>query len=181
LGENTNTTIIHYTVNNYFTYKNTFGTDHTLDATLGTSYEYSRNNGNDIQGQQFPSDAYKQIASAAVKSGGTSTQTEYSFVSYFARANYAFKSKYLLSVSGRTDASSRFGANNRYGFFPAGSVGWVISQEDFLKNSNTLSNLKLKASYGLTGNAEIPEYAAFGLFSGDAGYNGVPGQRFYQP
>ncbi|HMG08170.1 MAG TPA: TonB-dependent receptor [Mucilaginibacter sp.] len=179
-GENTNTTIIHYTVNNYFTYKNTFGTDHTLDATLGTSYEYSRNNGNDIQGQQFPSDAYKQIASAAVKSGGTSTQTEYSFVSYFARANYAFKSKYLLSVSGRTDASSRFGANNRYGFFPAGSVGWVISQEEFLKNSNTLSNLKLKASYGLTGNAEIPEYAAFGLFSGDAGYNGVPGQRFFQ-
>ncbi|MDN3550291.1 SusC/RagA family TonB-linked outer membrane protein [Mucilaginibacter aquaedulcis] len=179
-GENTNTTIIHYTVNNYFTYKNTFGTDHTLDATLGTSYEYSRNNGNDVKGQQFPSDAYKQIASAAVISGGTSTQTEYSFVSYFARANYAYQSKYLLSVSGRTDASSRFGANNRYGFFPAGSVGWVLSQEEFLKNSNTLSNLKLKASYGLTGNAEIPEYAAFGLFSGDAGYNGVPGQRFYQ-
>ncbi|MCS3734647.1 SusC/RagA family TonB-linked outer membrane protein [Mucilaginibacter dorajii] len=179
-GENTNTTIVHYTVNNYFTYKNAFGNDHTLDATLGTSYEYNHYMGNDIQGQQFPSDSYKQIIDAAVKSGGYSSQTEYSFVSYFARANYAYKSKYLLSVSGRTDASSRFGANNRYGFFPAGSVGWVLSEEDFLKNSNLVSNLKVKASYGLIGNAEISNYAALGLFYGDAGYNGVPGQRFYQ-
>jgi TonB-linked SusC/RagA family outer membrane protein len=179
-GENTNTTVIHYTINNYFTYKNTFGTDHTLDATLGTSYEYSNTKGNDIQGQQFPSDAYKQIIDAAVKSGGYSKQQEYTFVSYFARANYAFKSRYLLSLSGRTDASSRFSSNNRYGFFPAASAGWVLSEEDFLKDSKTLSNLKLKVSYGLTGNGEIPNYASLGLFYGDAGYNGVPGQRFYQ-
>ncbi|TSD64574.1 TonB-dependent receptor [Inquilinus sp. KBS0705] len=179
-GENTNNSIIHYTVNNYVTYKNVFASDHALDITGGMSYEYSHFVGNDIQGQQFPSDAYKQIESAAVKSGGTSTQNEYSFVSYFGRANYAYKSKYLLSVSARTDASSRFGANNRYGFFPAASAGWILSQEDFLKNSNTLSNLKLKTSYGLTGNAEIGNYAALGLFSGDAGYNGTAGQRYYQ-
>lgn len=179
-GENTNTTVVHYTVNNYFTYKNSFGENSTLDATLGTSYEYANKKGNDIQGQQFPSDAYKQIIDAAVKSGGYSKQEEYSFVSYFARANYAYKSKYLLSVSGRTDASSRFSANHKYAFFPAGSVGWVLSQEDFLKNSNTISNLKLKASYGLIGNAEIDPYASLGLFYGDAGYNGVPGQRTYQ-
>lgn len=179
-GENTNTSIVHYTINNYFSYKTLFGTDHSLDATLGTSYEYNHYMGNDIQGTQFPSDAYKQIVSAAVKSGGYSSQSEYSFVSYFARANYAYKSKYLLSASARTDASSRFSKNNRYGFYPAASAGWVISQEDFLKDSKSLSNLKLKVSYGLTGNAEIPNYASLGLFSGDAGYNGVPGQRFYQ-
>lgn len=179
-GENTNTTLLHYTVNNYFSYKSIFGQDHSLDATLGTSYEYYHSMLNDIQGQQFPSDAYKQITSAAVKSGGTSNQAEYSFVSYFSRINYAYKSKYLLSLSARYDASSRFGSNNRYGFFPAGSVGWILTQEDFLKDVTFLNNLKIKASYGLTGNAETGNYAALGLFSGNAGYNGSAGQAPFQ-
>lgn len=179
-GENTNNSIIHYTVNNYINYKNIFATNHSLDVTAGTSYEYSHFVGNDIQGQQFPSDAYKQIASAAVKSGGSSSQSEFSFVSYFARANYAYKGKYLLSASARTDASSRFGVNSRYGFFPAVSAGWILSEESFLKSSTFLSNLKLKAGYGLTGNAEVGDYPALGLFAGDAGYNGSAGQRFIQ-
>lgn len=179
-GENTQTTVSHFTVNNYFTYKDSFGADNTLDATVGTSYEYYDNTGNDIQGQQFPSDSYKQIIDAAVKAGGYSKRAEYSFVSYFARANYAYKSKYLLSVSATAQGSSRFSSNNRYGYFPAASAGWVLTQEDFLKDSKIFSNLKLKGSYGLTGNGEIGNYAALGLFYGDAGYNGVPGQRFYQ-
>lgn len=178
-GQNTNTGIIHYTVNNYLTYKNVFG-DHSLDITGGMSYEYNHVVGNDIQGQQFPSDAYKQIASAAVKSGGSSSQSEYSFVSYFARANYNYQGKYLLSASARTDASSRFGTNNRYGFFPAASAGWIISNEDFMKDSRIISNLKLRGGYGLAGNAEIGNYDALGLFSGDAGYNGSAGQRYFQ-
>ena len=179
-GENTQTTLINYTVNNYVTYRNVFAIDHALDVTAGTTYQFQNLSGNDIQGQEFPSDAYKQIQSAAVKPGGYSIQSEFSFLSYFARANYAYKGKYLLSGSARYDASSRFGVNNRYGFFPAGSVGWIISQEDFLKDARVLSNLKLKASYGLMGNAEIGNYAALGLFSGDAGYNGAAGQRFFQ-
>jgi len=179
-GQNTNTSIVHFTVNNFLTYKNTFATDHVLDITAGTSYEYSHLMGNDIQGKQFPSDSYKEIASAAVKSGGSSSQSEFSFVSYFARANYAYKSKYLLSASVREDASSRFGANNRYGTFPSASVGWVLSQERFLNSWQALSELKLRASVGLTGNAEIGDYSSLGLFSGDAGYNGTPGQRFTQ-
>ncbi|MDP9078569.1 MAG: TonB-dependent receptor [Bacteroidota bacterium] len=178
-GENTNTSIVHYTVNNFITYKNIFSQDHSLDITGGTSYEYSNLLGNDVQGKQFPSDSYKKVASAALISGGSSTQSEYSFVSYFARANYAFKSKYLLSASVRDDASSRFGANNRYGVFPAASVGWMMSQESFLKNWQSLSELKLRASYGLTGNAEIGDYSSLGLFT-SAGYNGLAGQRFTQ-
>ena len=178
-GENRNTTIVHYTVNNFLTYKNVFAQDHSLDITAGTSYEYSNLTGNDVQGKQFPSDSYKKIISAALISGGSSNESEYSFVSYFARANYAFKSKYLLSASVREDASSRFGANNRYGTFPAASIGWVLSQEDFLKNWQALSELKLRASYGLTGNAEIGDYSSLGLFA-SAGYNGLAGQRFTQ-
>lgn len=179
-GQNTNSSIVHYTVNNYFTYKKAFANSSTFDFTAGNSYEYNHFMGNDIQGQQFPSDSYRQIASAAVKSGGSSSQSEYSFVGYFAKANYAYKGKYLLAASIRDDGSSRFGTNNRYGIFPAGSVGWIMSQENFLKDFTPLNNLKLRVSYGLTGNADIGDYSALGLYQGDAGYNGSAGQRFIQ-
>ena len=135
---------------------------------------------NSVSGQQFPSDAYKTIASAALINAGSSTQSAGTLVSYFGRANYAFKNKYLVSASVRADGSSNFGINNQYGYFPAGSVGWVLSQEDFLKNFQPLSNLKLRASYGLTGEAGTADYQALGLFSGTAGYNGAPGQRYSQ-
>jgi TonB-linked SusC/RagA family outer membrane protein len=180
LGNNNSTTQTHFTVNNFFTYKNVFATNHSLDVTAGTSYEYNNIALNQVQGEQFPSDAYKKIASAAVISAGTSKQTSNSLVSYFARANYSYKGKYLLSASVRDDGSSNFGADHRYAIFPAASVGWIMTQEDFLKNFSSLSNLKLRASYGLTGNDGALPYSALGLFSGDAGYNGAAGQRFYQ-
>ncbi len=132
---------------------------------------------NSVTGQQFPSNAYTKIISAANITAGSSSGSSFSFLSYFARANYRYAGKYLLSVSGRVDGSSRFGANNRYGFFPAASVGWVISDEEFLQSVPSLSLLKLRASYGLTGNAEIGNFASYGLYRGDAGYAGVPGQR----
>lgn len=177
-GENTTTQVLNFNTNNYFSYKTVFG-DNTLDATLGTSYQNSRTVGNDIQGQTFPSDAYKKISAAAVKTAGSSFDNGFRFLSYFLRANYAFKGKYLLSGSARIDGSSRFGPNNRYGFFPSGSAGWILSQEDFLKDSRFVSNLKLRVSYGLTGNAQIGNYSSLGLFSA-ANYNGAAGQRFTQ-
>jgi TonB-linked SusC/RagA family outer membrane protein len=178
-GQNTTTQVLNYNTNNYFSYKTLFGTDHSLDLTLGTSYQNSRRVGNDIQGQEFPSDAYKKLGAAAVKTTGSSQDEGYRFLSYFLRANYAYKGKYLISGSARTDGSSRFGANKRYGFFPSGSVGWIMSEEDFLKNSSLISNLKVRLSYGLTGNAEIGNFSALGLFS-PANYNGTAGQRFSQ-
>jgi TonB-linked SusC/RagA family outer membrane protein len=75
------------------------------------------------------------------------------------------------------DGSSRFGENNRFGFFPAVSAGWILSSEDFMGNVGFLSFLKVRASWGEVGNAEIPNFPALGLYSGDAGYAGVPGQR----
>jgi len=179
-GDNGYTTQAHFTVNNFFSYKNSFGKDHTLDITAGNSYEYNNFTTNDVQGEQFPSDAYKKIASAAVKSAGTSTQQTNALLSYFGRVNYAYKGKYLLSASVRDDGSSNFGADHRFALFPAGSIGWVMSEESFLKNVTSLSNLKLRLSYGLTGDDGAPPYSALGLFAGDAGYNGVAGQRFVQ-
>jgi TonB-dependent starch-binding outer membrane protein SusC len=85
-------------------------------------------------------------------------------LSYFARANYKLHNRYLLSLSGRVDGSSKFGANERYGFFPAASAGWIISQEGFLSGATTLSFLKLRASYGVTGNAPTGNFSGLGLY-----------------
>ena len=86
----------------------------------------------------------------------------------FLRFNYAYRGKYLLSAAIRTDGSSRFGENNWFGVFPAGSIGWRIAEESFMDNANFISELKLRASYGLTGNSEIggigTQFPSLGLY-----------------
>ncbi|WP_266364456.1 SusC/RagA family TonB-linked outer membrane protein [Tellurirhabdus rosea] len=184
LGQNRYVRVENYNTNNFFLYNTGFGR-HALDATLGMSYQQSLDKRNYIEGQDFPSDAYRMIISAARKTDGNSTQADFRFVSYFARANYKFADRYLLGVSARVDGSSRFGQDSRYGFFPAVSAGWVLSEEDFLKNNGTISFLKVRSSYGRTGNADIQNAAntatlnfpQLGLFTGDAGYAALPGQR----
>ncbi len=178
LGEASNryVRVENYTTNNFFNYNTAFGR-HGLDGVLGMSYQQSQRKTNLAEGQDFPSDAYRQIASAARKTNASSTETNYRFLSYFVRANYKFADRYLLGVSARVDGSSRFGLDSRYGFFPAVSAGWVLTEENFLKNINGISFLKLRASYGRTGNAEIDNFPQLGLFTGDAGYAGIPGQR----
>ncbi|GHB59140.1 SusC/RagA family TonB-linked outer membrane protein [Persicitalea jodogahamensis] len=169
--------VTNYTSNNFFTLGHTFADRHDVDATLGMTFQKSEASFNSVTGQEFPSNAYTKIISSANITAGSSSGSNFSFLSYFARANYRFENKYLLSVSGRVDGSSRFGANNRYGFFPAASVGWIITEESFMEGIPTLSLLKLRGSYGLTGNAEIGNFDSYGLYRGDAGYAGVPGQR----
>ena len=176
IGSNYGTFVNNYNTNNYLAYNQTKGS-HAFDATLGMGYQQSQTLTNFTEGFGFASDSYKKLASAATKSDGSSTETNFRFVSYFARANYSFNDKYLLGLSARIDGSSRFGANSRYGQFPAISAGWVISEEAFMKNIPALSFLKLRGSYGLTGNSEIGNFPQLGLAQGDAGYVGVPGQR----
>lgn len=176
LGQNLFTRVENYNTNNYFTYTTGFGKT-KLDLTAGMAYQQSQQKTNFIEGQDFPSDAYRQIASAARKTDGSSTESNFRFLSYFARANVKLSDKYLVGVSVRTDGSSRFGKESRYGFFPAASLGWIVSEEGFLNNIKAISFLKVRASYGRTGNAEIGNFPQLGLFQGDAGYNGAPGQR----
>ncbi|MGI4740348.1 MAG: SusC/RagA family TonB-linked outer membrane protein [Janthinobacterium lividum] len=180
-GFNATQTDAKVVVNNYFSYKNTFAEQHSLELTLGTSYESSRINGNSVSGNQFPSDAYRTIDNAAQITAGSSYNTSYALVSYFARGAYAFAGKYLVGASARLDGSSRFGTEHRYGIFPAGSVGWLVSEESFLKGNPTLSLLKLRASVGKTGNQNFDNFASRNLFTGrNTGYVGTPGQRPYQ-
>jgi TonB-linked SusC/RagA family outer membrane protein len=107
-----------------------------------------------------------------------STPQEWSFVSFFSRVNYIFNEKYIFQVLARSDGSSRFGKNNRFGFFPAASAAWRVSEEDFLRDNVVISNLRARVSYGITGNANLPNYAWLGTFSPPEnnvpGYNGYP-------
>ena len=175
-GNNTGTFITNYNTNSYFNY-NLVKEKHNLSATLGMQYQQSQAKYNSTAGTDFPSNSYQKIASAATKSGGSSSQTDFRFLSYFLRANYSLMDKYILAASGRIDASSRFGKESRQGFFPALSAGWIMTNEKFLSKVDFLSFLKLRASYGIVGNAEIGNFPQLGLFSGDAGYAGNAGQR----
>ncbi|MFB6456283.1 SusC/RagA family TonB-linked outer membrane protein [Chitinophaga sp. Hz27] len=164
-GGNNITQNVILNTNNYFTYTPHISENHNVSAVLGMSYLQNDLRGNAVSGENFPSDAVKNLGGAGTITGGSSNEQRYTFLSYFLRANYNYKSKYLASFSIRTDGSSRFGPKNRYGWFPAGSLGWVLSEENFLKGSKVLNLLKVRASYGKTGNAEIGENNYYTLLS----------------
>lgn len=157
----------------YFDYLKNFN-DFGLSAVLGTEYQKTQIDNTWVDGQNFPTDDLKTLASAGKITSGSQTITEYAFLSYFARATMDYKSKYLVTLAGRIDQSSRFGKNNRTGFFPALSAGWVISKEDFMADNNTFSFLKLRSSFGTTGNAGIGNFKHLGLY-GTSNYNSEPG------
>ncbi len=159
-------TIVNYT--NTLNFHKNFSEKHDVDALLGIEYLDGVVSGSSVTGRAFPDDRFTKIASAAIISEGSSTATGYSFLSYFAKANYKFNDRYLLGASYRIDGSSRFGRETRYGSFPAVSAGWILSEEAFLRNSSVLSFLKLRASYGKTGNAEIGNFSSRSLYSAAA-------------
>jgi len=157
----------------YLDYLTNFG-DFGLSAVLGTEFNKTTVDNTWVEGENFATDDLKTVATAGLITDGSQSLTEYAFLSYFGRATFDYKSKYLVTAAGRIDQSSRFGANNRTGFFPALSAGWVLTKEDFLTNNNALSFLKIRTSYGLTGNAGIGNFRHLGLF-GVTPYNGEPG------
>ncbi len=156
--------IFNYTTRAYANYAKALGEVQHLDVTAGIEFQKSQIDETFVAGQQFPSTELTRLVSAADIIDAEGILSEYSFLSYFMRTNYKLLDRYLFGVSGRVDASSRFGANNRYGFFPAVSAGWIISEESFLQNAATVSFLKLRASYGLTGNAAIGNFTHLGLY-----------------
>lgn len=170
------TSVLNTNTNNYFNFKKSFNNIHDVEATAGMTYQDRKYEFSGASGEQFPSDAYKKLQSAASKTGATSSGTSSTLLSYFARVNYKYNDKYLLTASGRVDGSSRFGANNKYGFFPAASLGWIVNKERFLENVKWLNFLKLKGSYGVTGNENIGDFESRRLYSGTGAYGGQAGQ-----
>lgn len=148
---------------------------HNVSAILGIEYLSETREGISGAGIGFPTFQFRTIQSAATPESITGFWTGYRRASAFASANYDYKKKYLATVTARYDGSSRFGANSRYGLFPSIRVGWSVVEEEFLKTSSVVSELKLRASYGLTGNDQIGNFAARGLYGGGGNYSGSAG------
>ena len=152
--------VINWLNENTLTYKGSFG-KHELDALLGFTVQKNIYKMNKAEGSDFPNDIIQTINNAKVKTS-TSDMNEWSLMSYIGRANYRYDNRYYATASLRIDGSSRFGKNSRYGYFPSGALAWRASQEEFLKDVDWLSDLKVKASVGLTGNNSIPNYGSIG-------------------
>ena len=176
-GYYTSSKSINLASENTLNYSKKFKGIHQLDGLLGASvYKYT-NKRTGILGFDFPTDYihYLSAAGRIDQYEGTTLRTgtwknDNAMVSYFSRVNYALKDRYLLSVSLRTDGSSKFGKDNKWGWFPSVSAGWRISEESFIKErAKWLNQLKLRLSYGVTGTDAIESYANTDLLD-SAGY-----------
>jgi len=132
---------------------------HSLEVLAGYSYQSFRQKSNSVTGRNFSNDDVPYLNVAANITGGSSNATAYGLLSYLGRVNYSYKNRYLLSASMRRDGSSRFGHDQKYGSFPSVSAGWIISDETFMDAwAKTVSMLKVRTSYGITGNNNIGNY-----------------------
>lgn len=149
--------------------------DHSFSVMAGYSYQRDKNQALSASVTGASSDKVPTLTAGPDKTDATSSFTEDVTIGYFGRLSYDFKKKYLFSATFREDASSRFASGHQWGFFPGASAGWVVSDESFMKNIKNLDNLKLRVSYGQTGNNSIGLYDAYGKYSTSAKYNGIAG------
>ncbi|WP_166963813.1 SusC/RagA family TonB-linked outer membrane protein [Yeosuana marina] len=150
---------------NYLTYNKEIGKGN-LTLLAGYSYQKSKTERYSAGAQGFISNSvsYYNLAGGSTPLIPTSSLTETEIKSVFGRLNYDYDDKYLLTFTARRDGSSNFAKNEKYAFFPSGALGWKISNEDFLKDNTSISNLKLRASYGVTGNQAIQPYQSLASF-----------------
>ncbi|WP_281635520.1 SusC/RagA family TonB-linked outer membrane protein [Flavobacterium marginilacus] len=162
---------------NYLTYNGLFG-KHKIEVLGGFSYQKFERSGTSfsVDGVAAEGTGVKPSINpgfTGTQSGTTGYAQENELQSYFGRLNYTFNEKYLLTASMRADGSTRFGENNKYGYFPSFAIGWNINKESFLKNVEALSNLKVRGSWGQTGNQEVENKitkASYSLAGADGYY-----------
>ena len=166
-----------FTFNALLRYENTFGNDHYLQAMLGT--EVFRTQGYNLSNLQLFGITERDLWSVSTTPGSVdnlalSNQPQRFFdsrlLSYFARVQYKFKDRYLLSGVIRRDGSSNFGPKNKFGFFPSVSAGWIVSEENFMSDVKFVDNLKLRGSWGIIGNDKIPSFGFVSLLTGEGTY-----------
>jgi TonB-linked SusC/RagA family outer membrane protein len=152
---------------NYLTYNKTLGI-HSFNILAGISWQETNIATTGVGAQNFSTDyfGFENIGAGAQLPSNNpyvSGAQRFAFNSYFGRINYTLQEKYLFTVTGRADGSSKFGENHKFAFFPSAALAWKVSDEEFLKGNTFISNLKLRTSYGLTGNSEIPPYSSLPL------------------
>jgi len=172
----------HLVNENLITYSNTFG-KHDINAVAGLAFEAWDSHSSEQEGDVYNFDYIRTLNAASIMATSNTYASQERMNSVLGRVNYSYAGKYLFSLSLRYDGSSKFGSNTRYGFFPAASVGWRITEENFMKNIDFISNLKARFSYGVTGTKDgISNYQHMSLlepvtavFNGSAvsGFNAV--------
>lgn len=170
--------ITNVTLNGTLNANRTFGDIHDVSGVVGTEYRQRYEDDNSLDVVGFGND-FLTVASAASSADGVPTgfNDEFRQLSYFGRANYTFDQRYIVTLSGRYDGSSRFGDQKRWGFFPSASFGWRVSEEAFF-NAGFVDDLKVRVSYGVTGNsAGIGDFQNRGLYSISDSYSGRTGIR----
>jgi len=164
IADNNTTSVLNWLSENTVTYDKQFD-KHKITALVGYTAQHQRDEYAAVAGSNFPNDLVPTLNAGTI-TGGTTIASEWALLSYLGRINYSYEDKYFLTGTLRRDGSSRFGENNKYGYFPSASAGWLISDEDFMKDKvKWVSSLKLRASYGIAGNNQIPNYGAIGLLS----------------
>jgi TonB-linked SusC/RagA family outer membrane protein len=164
-----------YTWDTYVTYKNQFADSHNLTALLGMTViqftgRFSGFTGFDIPGNSYENASIENASDVVDNFINGNDRYDTRLLSYFSRVQYDYQGKYLLSALIRRDASTRFGPENRVGYFPSFSAGWVMSEESFLNSSSWLDFLKLRVSYGIVGNDRIADYGFVSLLNGEGTY-----------
>ncbi|WP_460639825.1 SusC/RagA family TonB-linked outer membrane protein [Larkinella harenae] len=164
-GRSFSSTNISWINENTLTYDNSFAERHHVNVLAGVTAQKSAFNSTTVSANSFPNDLVPTL-NAGIVTGGSSSRSQWTLFSLLSRATYNYDEKYFLTATFRRDGSSRFGSDNKWGNFPSASVGWRISQEKFMANVAAVSELKVRASYGLVGNNQIPDYASVGLING---------------
>lgn len=171
-GGNSESTYVNLTGDAYLTYNKTIG-DHTFSAMLGGSYENSVSRGSSITGRGFSNAALKdEVVSGADKVITSTSRSQEILASGFTRLNYTFKNRYLVTFTARADGASKFAKGHRWGFFPSGAVSWKLEEEPWIKSLGFFDQLKLRASYGVSGNQGISPYQTFERFGFDYYWSG---------
>lgn len=158
---------IYWQEETYLSYNKSIG-DHRINSVLGMSWQERIYRSNTSGTSGFSDDFFKynNMGAASDPDAPGSSYERWSMNSYFFRFGYSYKDKYLATLTARADGSSRFGKNNKYGYFPSAGLGWVVSNEDFLSSSSLIDYLKLRASYGVTGSTELGIYRSLATISG---------------
>jgi TonB-linked SusC/RagA family outer membrane protein len=176
------TDLQNYILDNTLTYNKSIGNIHSINVMAGFTYQDTDTRTFIDIATGYPNDilGYYGIQNATNMPTVYSSFTESAVVSYLGRVNYNLKNKYLFTVTGRVDGSSKFGANNRYAAFPSAAAAWRISEEDFIKDKGRISNLKLRMSYGISGNDRIANYAFIRTIASSVYYfnNSIPATGF---
>ncbi len=156
-----------WSLENFLTYNKTFNKIHSFTGLLGVSWQQTDFFNINASVRGFATDyfGFNNLGAGATLPAVGSGASSFAFNSYFGRVNYSLSNKYLFTFTGRADGSSRFGENSKFAFFPSGAFAWKISEEEFMSKNTVISNLKLRTSYGLTGNSEIPSYSSLSLLS----------------